>query len=473
MLENGKPDILFIVLDTMRKDYTLMLEKELSKYNFISYDRAISPAPWTTPSHASIFSGMYPAFHGVHESKRRKLTDVFFKKGLNNLIISLKNHKYKTCLFSSNNFVTPIYGFKPFDHFFYVHAFPPSWNFLSDQERKIISKMKFNIDNPFQMINLLHNSDVKITALKYISETTANMLIRFNAKLFFNWPKNKGNRLLTNKVKDVLLKENSSSSDRYPRFIFVNFMEVHEPYTINEPVSFLDNLKENGASERNLYVWKKKYKEFSEYLNKNIITLIKNLEDKLDNMLIIITSDHGQLLGEHGNKVGHGTYLYDELLRVPFLIRYPDSWKNKNSLERWETTDTESWLSLIKVKDIIEKVILSDSSTVSKKKILSDIVFSESYGIHRRVSWLNDSKSLASNGKTEEMEIIKKITHLEKYRIAIYYKNSKVIFNVSDWKIESISSFSDKIIDEKALIYEVKKHVMNFIKTSTVRSLVR
>lgn len=42
----------------------------------------------------------------------------------------------------------------------------------------------------------------------------------------------------------------------------------------------------------------------------------------LDNSIVVITSDHGEMFGEHG-KWTHGSSLYEEVLRVPLLIRYP------------------------------------------------------------------------------------------------------------------------------------------------------
>ena len=40
---------------------------------------------------------------------------------------------------------------------------------------------------------------------------------------------------------------------------------------------------------------------------------------------IVFTSDHGEEFGEHGRVGWHSHTLYDELLRVPLLIKYPDS----------------------------------------------------------------------------------------------------------------------------------------------------
>jgi arylsulfatase A-like enzyme len=41
-----------------------------------------------------------------------------------------------------------------------------------------------------------------------------------------------------------------------------------------------------------------------------------------ENSLIIVTADHGELLGEHG-KFGHGRYLWQEEILVPLFIKYP------------------------------------------------------------------------------------------------------------------------------------------------------
>ena len=42
----------------------------------------------------------------------------------------------------------------------------------------------------------------------------------------------------------------------------------------------------------------------------------------LEDSLILVTADHGELLGEHG-KMGHGASLFEEEIRVPFLVKYP------------------------------------------------------------------------------------------------------------------------------------------------------
>jgi arylsulfatase A-like enzyme len=41
-----------------------------------------------------------------------------------------------------------------------------------------------------------------------------------------------------------------------------------------------------------------------------------------DNTVIVVTSDHGEFLGEH-RLFGHGTDIYEETLRIPLLIKEP------------------------------------------------------------------------------------------------------------------------------------------------------
>jgi arylsulfatase A-like enzyme len=69
-----RPDILFVILDTLRAD-------QVSSYGYhrpttpqldavaaagVLFEDVTAPAPWTWPSHASIFTGEPPWIHGAH-----------------------------------------------------------------------------------------------------------------------------------------------------------------------------------------------------------------------------------------------------------------------------------------------------------------------------------------------------------------------------------------------------------------------
>jgi arylsulfatase A-like enzyme len=55
-------------------------------------------------------------------------------------------------------------------------------------------------------------------------------------------------------------------------------------------------------------------------------------EGLLTNTLVIVTSDHGEAFGEHG-MLGHGRQLFDELVRVPLVMRGPPPFDKP---QRWE-----------------------------------------------------------------------------------------------------------------------------------------
>ena len=64
-----KPNIVIIFLDTLREDHAQDLDRLLD-YGFVKYQNAIAPATWTLPSHVSMFTGLYPTEHGIHEKRR-------------------------------------------------------------------------------------------------------------------------------------------------------------------------------------------------------------------------------------------------------------------------------------------------------------------------------------------------------------------------------------------------------------------
>lgn len=89
--------------------------------------------------------------------------------------------------------------------------------------------------------------------------------------------------------------------------------------------------KDAKLSGRELAEWKyqrymRDYLKCVRSLDQNIGRLLEYLkkEGLLENTLIIYTSDQGFYLGEHGwfDK----RFMYEESLRTPLIVRYPDSW---------------------------------------------------------------------------------------------------------------------------------------------------
>ena len=122
-------------------------------------------------------------------------------------------------------------------------------------------------------------------------------------------------------------------------------------------------------------------------------------------------------------------FLDDELIKVPMWIKYPAGYKIKHHKNK-----EEDWISLVNIKRFILNAL--NSKIFNEGDLYSPFAFSESYGTH----------SYMDPNDITELEKFKKF---EKYRIAIYYRDIKGIFNIEDWKFEEIKSYSKREITKE------------------------
>jgi len=446
-----KYNVLFIVLDTLRKDYAMPLEESLKSFGFVSYNKVIAPASWTLPSHASMFTGLYPILHKAHESKSRKCPHIKLK--MDNLLnIKLQKMGFSTYLLSGNTFVSPRFGFKDFEYFFEAWNAPSNVSILSSNERKFLSDMvkKHNNSRIATVCNLI--SSRKYTFLmriifEFFIRRVINVPYQFLYRKIMRYPLDKGSNKIIKHFKRIIVEDGG------PWFIFINFNEVHEPYYWGDKFygELVMNIRENKKIDPNLIrIWKENYPKEVSYINSQILNIIKILikYNLLNNTLIIITSDHGQLLGEYG-RICHGIFLFDELLYVPLLVKYPKDYKIKQII------NNKDYISLTHLYPFILSFVKKDLTNDSV--LYSEEVFSESYGIQ-------DDFGFDSSDRKN-----KNIQNLEKYRLAVYYRSYKGIFNVNDWRFEEIISYNptEKTIDEN-IITEMRAKVIKFLKKKAV-----
>jgi arylsulfatase A-like enzyme len=129
-------------------------------------------------------------------------------------------------------------------------------------------------------------------------------------------------------------------------FLFLHTYQVHTPYDTPAPYGamFLDpDAVWTRAHTYEIFDGKKSiFKELRDAERRNLIALydaevrytdealLKPVVEKLkalglyNESMIIFTSDHGEEFFEHGSW-DHGNQLYDEILRVPLVIKFPDS----------------------------------------------------------------------------------------------------------------------------------------------------
>jgi len=106
------------------------------------------------------------------------------------------------------------------------------------------------------------------------------------------------------------LDERDSAGTTSPFFAWVHYFDPHLPYS--SPLQALTRFASRP------------YDAEIAYVDQQFGRLLSELErtDQLDDTLIIVVSDHGEALGEHGEPT-HGMLLYRSTVRVPFIISCP------------------------------------------------------------------------------------------------------------------------------------------------------
>ena len=142
-------------------------------------------------------------------------------------------------------------------------------------------------------------------------------------------------------INDDFLDWLSKQEKDRPFFVFLNYFDAHSPYLLPEGydrhfgkrVETLDeralledweNRPKQNLSESDTTLVTDAYDDCIGYLDSQIGKLMDELAKRgvLENTLIVITSDHGEDLGEHG-LFGHGRSLYSQEIHVPLVILAP------------------------------------------------------------------------------------------------------------------------------------------------------
>jgi arylsulfatase A-like enzyme len=277
------PNVILISLDTLRADHLGSYGYERPTSPFLDslaqesalFENTYAQSPWTLPSHMSMLFSLNSASHQVY------FNDQKIDGSLPSLATYLRNRGYVTFAFTGGGYVSSIYGFaKGFDWY-----------------------------------------DEPVGGRKApLGKDEAERLFEFTS--------------------DWLAKNQNK-----PFFLFLHTFQIHGPYACPEPWNSM--FLEEGAAWDQLALRRFLDQNGNDYAfspeeQANIIGLydgeIRYTDDKLlkplverlkelgiyDDTLIIVTSDHGEEFNDHGGWL-HGRTVYDELIRVPLLIKFPQS----------------------------------------------------------------------------------------------------------------------------------------------------
>lgn len=325
-----KPNIIIVVLDTVRaqncscygyvRNTTPNLDQLAAEGKI--YRNAIAPAPWTLPVHASLFTGHYCFRHRV-DGRRYRLGDEHTL-----LTEVLKQEGYNTAGISSNVWISDTFGFhRSFDYF---HK---TWQ-LFQNEIESVQVVKLDPDaaasTASRVLSMMRTGKIK---------TIVNA---FYAKLLAN-RHDDGAAQVTQKAIGWL-----QQLDSRPFFLFLNYIDPHAPYLAPHPhrQSFASTDLTSSDIRRfaSLSRKSKHYHMGRLTITDEEFTILRDLYDEeilytdaqlgmlvdylrrngeLDNTFLIVLGDHGENIGEHG-LMAHRFSLHQTLLRVPFVMRYPN-----------------------------------------------------------------------------------------------------------------------------------------------------
>jgi choline-sulfatase len=165
-----------------------------------------------------------------------------------------------------------------------------------------------------------------------------------------------------------------------PFFLNVSFCSPHKPfdppqrYFDAEPYSEIDDFipgpegrELSPCLKKNLWRLRRAYRATLRLLDDQIGRILEELrqQGKLDNTLILFTSDHGEMMGDHG-RVQKSIY-YRESLSVPTLVRDPRQPATRTYSPPVELTDLTA--TILDAAGLDAQTVLSESWPAYRNRI--------------------------------------------------------------------------------------------------------
>ncbi|HEX3739334.1 MAG TPA: sulfatase [Terriglobales bacterium] len=306
------PNVLVIVVDTLRADH-------LSSYGYsrptspnidalarggVLFENAVAPSSWSLPSHASLVTGREVHEHGMGNVEPMPWMGRG-KSGLNGLPTlgeALQKQGYRTGAFSANRiyFTSNVGLGRGFIHF------EDYFDGVGD------SFVRTQFGREFARLYMNRSPKSKITrAFRYFG---LGSWLDKDSEGSGDYGGIYGIRKRANEVNRETLRWIAHDRKR-PFLAFLNYLDVHFAY--GGPAGYPKPAWDHGTTID-------EYDAGVKYTDDFIGQLLHGLNGLgvLKNTIVIITSDHGEALGDHGLSF-HGAALYWDLVHVPLVISWP------------------------------------------------------------------------------------------------------------------------------------------------------
>lgn len=270
------PDVLLILVDTLRADHLgcygdsrgLTPNLDALADSGTLFEAAHAPSSWTWPSVASLFTGVSPPEHGVRDRSSCYLAD-----HLETIAEDFRDAGYATVGFSTNPLISAKRNFDQGFHEFIERPWDTGAELITDLERALETRAEHRL---FCYVHLTDPHAPYAPSMEVAGDLVP--------------PAPEGWR---RRAAGLMLQE-QAAGEEVDTELLESFMEYSSALYAGE-VATVDH----AIGE--------------------ILAMFER-RGRMENTLVVVTSDHGEELADHG-LAGHGGQLYPETLLVPLIFR--------------------------------------------------------------------------------------------------------------------------------------------------------
>lgn len=310
------PPVVVIVLDTVRADHletygyardTMPNLEAFARRSAVTVERAITNAPDSLASHASLFTGLFPIHHGAHRPLLSDTTTSFgypLRSDVPTLASILQENGYVTLGVSANFGPVSAEIGLGLERGFDLYRSQPE------------GSCAFARRSPWRPLGQWVSD--RLPAASWMPDCTRRY------------------RRADQITDDAIALVDATGESSF--FLFVNYMEAHSPYA--PPRELRDKFpgydpalvgqeppQPSAAGVVDLPARLaahliSQYDAEIAYLDTQLARLLERLQQHpaWDDMVVVVTADHGEAFGEHGF-LDHSSSLYDVMIRVPLIIK--------------------------------------------------------------------------------------------------------------------------------------------------------
>ncbi len=323
----SRPNVLVIVLDTLRPDhlglhgYERPTSPGLDAFaeECVVFENAHSSAPWTAPSLISLVTSLYPDAHAVTSyPDPGRLSDA-----ATTLAEVLSGEGYETVAFTEGVYASAVFGLDAGFEAFHDKPQDDTPNLLEPNLARFLDWLRGR-DDERPLFALFHtyephypyHAPEEYVAMFRPGYDEAAEHGRRDA-LVADW--NAGRRLDREEVSFVYHHEWHCSDDLRKIVEDVpGLFALAKEYGLNE---------ERMLSPESQAVARDYYDAGVRFTDDRLGALWSALDEGetplADDTIVVVVSDHGEAFGEHDLTAEHGENLHDELLRIVLLMRVP------------------------------------------------------------------------------------------------------------------------------------------------------